>query len=55
VGIHYRFDSDDGLALGRAVGADVATNELAVPEPGAVAVWCVGVAGAVMGRRRRRS
>jgi hypothetical protein len=51
-GIHYPFDSDDGLALGRDVGGYIVANEL-TPEPASVALWCVGVAGAMLSRRRR--
>ena len=50
-GIHYRFDSVDGLVLGRNVGEWVVSHEL-TPEPGAAALWVVLAAGALLKRRR---
>ncbi|HEY7119248.1 MAG TPA: vanadium-dependent haloperoxidase [Tepidisphaeraceae bacterium] len=53
-GIHYRFDSDDGLVLGRDVGGYVFANELQpiVPDPAGVTLCVLGGAGLLLTRRR---
>ena len=55
-GIHFRFDNEAGLALGRGVGARVLGSGLfaAVPEPSSWAMMIAGFACVGMGMRSRR-
>jgi hypothetical protein len=55
-GIHFRFDNDAGLALGRGVGARVLAARLfqAVPEPSNWAMMIAGFACVGVGLRNRR-
>jgi PAP2 superfamily/PEP-CTERM motif len=55
-GIHFRFDNDAGLALGRGVGARVLARGLfaAVPEPSSWAMMIAGFACVGIGLRARR-
>lgn len=47
-GIHFRFDNDDGLANGRALGQWVLANEITpLPEPGAIVLSITGAAAAL--------
>lgn len=54
-GIHFRFDNDAGLALGRQVGVRVLRNSAfqAVPEPSSWALIITGFAIAGLGLRAR--
>jgi hypothetical protein len=53
-GIHFRFDNDDGLANGRALGQWVLANEFApVPEPGAIVLVLTGILAALASRTGR--
>jgi len=53
-GIHYRFDSDDGLVLGRDVGSYVFANELQpLPDPAGVTLLVLAAGGLLLARRRR--
>jgi len=55
-GIHWRFDNEGGLTLGRAVGAyDLGRSVFdPVPAPGALALLGLGVAGIAARSTRRR-
>ena len=55
-GIHFRFDNDAGLALGRGVGERVLASGVfaAVPEPSSWAMMICGLACAGIGLRTRR-
>jgi hypothetical protein len=54
LGIHWRMDQEDGIALGRAVADYVASHYFqAVPEPGTLLLTLLG-AGAVATRIRRK-
>lgn len=55
-GIHFRFDNDAGLALGRGVGASVLRRGIfaPVPEPSSWAMMIIGFAAVGASLRRRR-
>ncbi|HEY3395418.1 MAG TPA: PEP-CTERM sorting domain-containing protein [Lacipirellulaceae bacterium] len=53
LGVHWLFDQEDGMALGNAIAQDlVARYFFVVPEPAAIALVLVGVAGLASMRRR---
>jgi len=55
-GIHWSFDNDDGLAGGRTLGHYIFATQLqAIPEPTTVALFAVGLIGAMSCRRTPRS
>ncbi len=55
-GIHWKYDNEDGLALGRAVGQHVFATQLRpiVPEPGTWILLVLGLVGCLAGRRSGR-
>ena len=54
-GIHWRYDNEDGLALGRALGNYVFATQLRpIPEPGTWILLVLGLVGCVAGRRSWR-
>jgi hypothetical protein len=54
LGIHWIFDQQDGMDLGHDIAGFVAANRfLAVPEPSAVMLTCIGLAGIAAFARRR--
>ena len=56
-GIHYRFDSEAGMEIGRSVGQLVLASPVfdEVPEPGALALFGLGLAAVAARRSARRS
>ena len=54
-GIHWSYDNEDGLALGRALGHHVFATQLrAIPEPGTWVLLVFGLVGCLAGRRSGR-
>jgi hypothetical protein len=54
-GIHWRYDNEDGLALGRALGKYVFDTQLRpIPEPATWLLVASGLFGCLAGRRSRR-
>ena len=54
-GIHWSYDNEDGLALGRALGQHVFATQLRpIPEPGTWVLLVFGLVGCLAGRRSGR-
>jgi hypothetical protein len=55
-GIHWKYDNDDGLALGGLVGGHVFATQLRpIPEPGTWILLVLGLVGCLAGRRSGRA
>jgi hypothetical protein len=54
LGIHWKFDADDGIALGNNIGNYVFDNFQAVPEPSTFALGALALGGIGYAARRRK-